>query len=251
MCGLPACSNLPRTQFASCCPFPRNTGFSNPNLIKFFKVLNLWIMDQVPIGNKTPRPGYARQIWCPACRGLLETPLALTSGHVLLDCMVVEGTCQSKFSPCTSTALLLVQVHACVKGSDLSWMSARQQGEVKNLPTLCMSMVLIQWSPGSLWKNTCWGVPAFQGSRTCGSTPGGKIVTEAEVLLWNVICIPIYKGCVLPCCAIPASSSCVPFQNTSAESVLSQSNLPPFYKTPGSCWHKVTQGLSGNPSALH
>ena len=144
MCGLPACSNLPRTQFASCCPFPRNTGFSNPNLIKFFKVLNLWIMDQVPIGNKTPRPGYARQIWCPACRGLLETPLALTSGHVLLDCMVVEGTCQSKFSPCTSTALLLVQVHACVKGSDLSWMSARQQGEVKNLPTLCMSMVLIQ-----------------------------------------------------------------------------------------------------------
>ena len=56
-------------------------------------MLNLWIMDQVPIGNKTTRPGYDRQIWCPACRGLLETPLALTSGHVLLECMVVEGTC--------------------------------------------------------------------------------------------------------------------------------------------------------------
>jgi len=49
-------------------------------------------MDQVPLGNKTPRPGYARQIWCPACRGLLQYPLSLTSGHVLTECMVVEGT---------------------------------------------------------------------------------------------------------------------------------------------------------------
>lgn len=51
------------------------------------------MMDQAPLGNKAPRLGYARQIWCPACRGLLENPLALTSGHVLLECMVVEGTC--------------------------------------------------------------------------------------------------------------------------------------------------------------
>ena len=57
-----------------------------------FKVLCQWLMDQVPIGNKAPRLGYARQIWCPACRGLLVNPLALTSGHVLLECMVVEGT---------------------------------------------------------------------------------------------------------------------------------------------------------------
>ena len=49
-------------------------------------------MDQVPLGNKAPRPGCARQIWCPACKGLLENPVALTSGHVLLECMVVEGT---------------------------------------------------------------------------------------------------------------------------------------------------------------
>ena len=54
-------------------------------------------MDQVPIGNKAPRPGHARQFWCPACRGLLENPLALTSGHVLLECMAVEGTSCPRF----------------------------------------------------------------------------------------------------------------------------------------------------------
>ena len=62
------------------------------DFITNLKVLSQWLMDQVPLGNKTPRPGYARQIWCPACKGLLENPLALTSGHVLLECMVVEGT---------------------------------------------------------------------------------------------------------------------------------------------------------------
>ena len=54
-----------------------------------------WLMDQVPLGNKTPRPGHARQIWCPACCGLLQYPLALNSGHVLVECMVVEGICFS------------------------------------------------------------------------------------------------------------------------------------------------------------
>ena len=49
-------------------------------------------MDQVPLGNKMPRPGYARQFWCPACKGLLENPLALSTGHVLMECMAVEGT---------------------------------------------------------------------------------------------------------------------------------------------------------------
>jgi len=52
----------------------------------------MWIMDQVPLGNKTPRPGHARLIHCPACRGLLSTPAVLSSSHVLLDCMAVEGT---------------------------------------------------------------------------------------------------------------------------------------------------------------
>ena len=61
-------------------------------LIFCFKVINQWIMDQAPLGNKTPRQGFSRQIWCPACRGLLDTPLALSSGHVLLECMAVEGS---------------------------------------------------------------------------------------------------------------------------------------------------------------
>ena len=68
--------------------FVNNTSFY---LFKSVKVLVQWIMDQVPLGNKTPRTGYARQVWCPACRGLLENPEALSSGHVLLECMVVEG----------------------------------------------------------------------------------------------------------------------------------------------------------------
>ena len=48
-------------------------------------------MDQVPLGNKRPRLGMARLVHCPACRGILETPLPLSSGHVLLDCIAVEG----------------------------------------------------------------------------------------------------------------------------------------------------------------
>ena len=34
----------------------------------------------------------ARLIHCPACRGLLTSPLALSSSHVLFECMAVEGT---------------------------------------------------------------------------------------------------------------------------------------------------------------
>ena len=53
---------------------------------------SLWIMDQVPLGHKSPRQGMARLIHCPACRGLLTSPLALSSSHVLFECMAVEGT---------------------------------------------------------------------------------------------------------------------------------------------------------------
>ena len=55
-------------------------------------MITQWIMDQVHLGNKRPRLGMARLVHCPACRGILETPLALTSGHVLLNCIAVEGT---------------------------------------------------------------------------------------------------------------------------------------------------------------
>ena len=55
-------------------------------------MITQWIMDQVPLGNKRPRLGMARLVHCPACRGILETPIALSSGHVLLNCIAVEGT---------------------------------------------------------------------------------------------------------------------------------------------------------------
>lgn len=48
-------------------------------------------MDQPPLGHKEPLPGRGRLLWCPACRGLLESPVPLTSRHVLEDCMAVEA----------------------------------------------------------------------------------------------------------------------------------------------------------------
>lgn len=58
----------------------------------YIQVITQWIMDQVPLGHKRPRLGMARLIHCPACRGLVEFPIALTSGHVFHECMAVEGT---------------------------------------------------------------------------------------------------------------------------------------------------------------
>ena len=55
-------------------------------------MITQWIMDQVPLGNKRPRLGMARLVHCPACRGILETPIDLSSGHVLVNCIAVEGT---------------------------------------------------------------------------------------------------------------------------------------------------------------
>ena len=54
-------------------------------LITSLKVIALWIMDQVPLGHKSPRQGMARLIHCLACRGLLISPLTLSSSHVLLE----------------------------------------------------------------------------------------------------------------------------------------------------------------------
>ena len=87
----------PRTSPASRLAASANTLFLtfyciNPALIISLKVIALWIMDQVPLGHKAPRQGMARLIHCPACRGMLTSPLTLNSSHVLLECMAVEGT---------------------------------------------------------------------------------------------------------------------------------------------------------------
>ena len=42
-------------------------------------------------GPTGPQETMARLIHCPACRGLVEFPIALTSGHVFHECMAVEG----------------------------------------------------------------------------------------------------------------------------------------------------------------
>ena len=62
-------------------------------------------MDQVHLGNKRPRLGMAKLVHCPAYRGILETPLALSSGHVLLDCMAVEGISIDMHNPLNILAL--------------------------------------------------------------------------------------------------------------------------------------------------
>ena len=56
-----------------------------------FKVITQWMLDQVPLGHKRPRLGMARLVHCPACSGILETPLTLSTKHVHLDCIAVEG----------------------------------------------------------------------------------------------------------------------------------------------------------------
>ena len=61
-------------------------------LILLVQVLAQWLMDQVPLGHKTPRPGLPRLIHCPACRGIIPTPLPLNTGHVFSECFAVEGT---------------------------------------------------------------------------------------------------------------------------------------------------------------
>ena len=61
------------------------------SFFSIYQVITQWIMDQVPLGNKRPRLGMARLVHCPACRGIMETPVALSSGHVLLNCIAVEG----------------------------------------------------------------------------------------------------------------------------------------------------------------
>ena len=47
----------------------------------FHQVLSSWMMDQPPLGHKSPKPGYARLVYCPACRDFNSIPVLLTSRH--------------------------------------------------------------------------------------------------------------------------------------------------------------------------
>ena len=51
----------------------------------FCQVLSQWLVDQAPLGHKAPLPGEGgprdRLEWCPACRGLLQAPIPMSSRH--------------------------------------------------------------------------------------------------------------------------------------------------------------------------
>ena len=57
----------------------------------FHQVLSSWMMDQPPLGHKSPKPGYARLVYCPACRDFNSIPVLLTSRHVLENCVAVSA----------------------------------------------------------------------------------------------------------------------------------------------------------------
>ena len=58
----------------------------------FTQAITAWTLDQPHLGHKAPRKDRIRHKVCPACVGMVESPEALTSGHVLSDCMAVEAT---------------------------------------------------------------------------------------------------------------------------------------------------------------
>ena len=157
-------------------------------LIWNFKVLCQWLMDQVPLGNKTPRPGYARQIWCPACRGLLQYPLSLTSGHVLTECMVVEGTCIGISWACGCLSLQIVQVQESVKVSEHSLTSVPRLEGARRLLITSMSTGWIPRGRNCLSRFTCREEQASRDSPTCGWTRGERR-RRIKFLMWNRKCL--------------------------------------------------------------
>ena len=112
-----------------------------PSLLDVWtQVLVVWLMDQVPLGNKTPRPGLPRLVHCPACRGLLPYPQALDSGHVLLECFAIEGTKPEL----ASVFLKTIQVQEFVKESEPSLRTAEDWARARRRPTPSSSRGWIQ-----------------------------------------------------------------------------------------------------------
>ena len=55
------------------------------------------MMDQPPLGHKSPKPGYARLTFCPACIGCLTGPARLTSRHEFYLCLAYASVLRSIF----------------------------------------------------------------------------------------------------------------------------------------------------------
>ena len=55
------------------------------SLTKFeylLQVISQWLMDQPPLGHKSPRPGTGRLAFCPACPAFFPTPSPMSSRHI-------------------------------------------------------------------------------------------------------------------------------------------------------------------------
>ena len=140
-------------------------------------------MDQAPLGNKAPSlGGYAPQIWCPACRGLLQKPLALTSGHVFTECMVVEGTCK-----CVGNS-----------GDFVFYSLSRYQNPWRNKSfPWWLHQGWIEWKISSLpvceWDGFQGGEGASPGSPTEGSKPIETYWDVVELLGGGGECWSLWK----------------------------------------------------------
>ena len=153
-----------------------------PNFASF-KVIAEWLMDQVPLGDKAPRRGLARLIHCPACRGMVLTPVTLNSSHVLLDCMAVEGAGEKNVVYRVTN--FLNQELGWGRGSATSWTCAPKQAGAENRPTFCTWTEWTTAATRSTLKSTCRGVPASKGSPKCGSTLGGRRRSFSSIVIFN------------------------------------------------------------------
>ena len=149
------------------------------NAVFITQVLVEWLMDQVPLGNKTPRPGLPRLVHCPACRGLLPYPQALDSGHVLLECFAIEGTNPEL----VSVFLKTIQVQEFEKESEPSLRTAEDWARAKRQPTPSLSRDWIQVEPRCQFETTWREEPHFLRWPTCGFILGArKRMSEFHVI---------------------------------------------------------------------
>ena len=87
------CCAKPSVNLGNCC---NKSTFSYFVVYTYLhQVLSQWIVDQPPLGHKAPIQGEGgrreRLEWCPACRGLLQTPTLMSSRHAPLQFYFFPG----------------------------------------------------------------------------------------------------------------------------------------------------------------
>jgi hypothetical protein len=56
------------------------------------QVLSAWLVDQAPLGHKSPRPGHVRQLSCPVCYAVNFSVVKLSCFHLLAECQAMRTT---------------------------------------------------------------------------------------------------------------------------------------------------------------